>query len=43
MLQVIEKQGNEPSGISGAEFGAIVNSDSRRWGEVIRAANIKLE
>ncbi|MEO8278739.1 MAG: tripartite tricarboxylate transporter substrate binding protein [Ideonella sp.] len=43
MLQAIAKQGNDPSGISGAEFAAIVTSDSLRWGEVIRAANIKLD
>mgnify|MGYP001797112132 CR=1 FL=1 len=28
---------------AGAEFAAIVASDSQRWGEVIRAANIKLD
>jgi tripartite-type tricarboxylate transporter receptor subunit TctC len=43
MLKLIEAQGNEPSGIAGAEFAAIVKSDSERWGEVIRAAKIKLD
>lgn len=43
MLKLIEAQGNEPSGIAGAEFAAIVKSDSERWGEIIRAAKIKLE
>jgi tripartite-type tricarboxylate transporter receptor subunit TctC len=43
MLKLIESQGNEPSGASGADFAAIVKSDYDRWGEVIRAANIKLE
>ena len=43
MLTAIETQGNEPSGVSGAEFAAIVSSDSERWGEVIRAANIRLD
>ena len=42
-LKLIESQGNEPSGISGAEFGAIVKGDTERWGEVIRAAKIKLD
>ena len=39
----IAAQGNEPSGASGAEFAAIVKSDHDRWGEVIRAAKIKLD
>lgn len=43
MIKLIEAQGNEPSGIAGAEFAAIVKSDSERWGEVIRAAKIKLD
>ena len=43
MLKLIESQGNEPSGASGADFAAIVRSDYERWGEVIKAANIKLE
>jgi tripartite-type tricarboxylate transporter receptor subunit TctC len=43
MLKLIESQGNEPSGASGAEFAAIVKGDSERWGEVIRAAKIKLD
>jgi tripartite-type tricarboxylate transporter receptor subunit TctC len=43
MLKAIEAQGNDPSGASGAEFAAIVTSDSERWGEVIRAAKIKLD
>jgi tripartite-type tricarboxylate transporter receptor subunit TctC len=43
MLKLIEAQGNEPSGVSGAEFAAIVKGDSERWGEVIRSANIKLD
>ena len=40
---LIETQGNEPSGASGADFAAIVQRDSERWGEVIRAARIKLD
>lgn len=43
MLKAIDQQGNEPSGASGAEFAAIVASDRERWGEVIRAAKIKLD
>jgi len=43
MLKAIDQQGNEPSGASGAEFAAIVKSDHDRWGEVIRAAKIKLD
>jgi tripartite-type tricarboxylate transporter receptor subunit TctC len=43
MLKLIESQGNEPSGASGTDFAAIVRSDYERWGEVIKAANIKLE
>jgi tripartite-type tricarboxylate transporter receptor subunit TctC len=43
MLKAIEVQGNEPSGVSGAQFAAIVASDSERWGEVIRAAKIRLD
>lgn len=43
MLKSIEQQGNEPSGASGDDFTAIVKSDHERWGEVIRAAKIKLD
>ncbi len=43
MLKLIEAQGNEPSGTSGAAFAAIVRHDSERWGEVIKAAQIKLD
>ncbi|MBL8334586.1 MAG: tripartite tricarboxylate transporter substrate binding protein [Rubrivivax sp.] len=43
MLKSIDQQGNEPSGASGAEFAAIVASDRERWGEVIRAAKIRLD
>lgn len=43
MVKAIEAQGNQPSGVSGAEFAAIVRSDYERWGEVIKAANIKLD
>ncbi|MEO6031752.1 MAG: tripartite tricarboxylate transporter substrate binding protein, partial [Burkholderiaceae bacterium] len=43
MLKLIETQGNEPSGVSGAAFAAIVRSDSERWGEVIKAAHIRLD
>ena len=43
MLKLIETQGNEPSGASGPAFAAIVKNDSERWGEVIKAANIKLD
>ena len=31
------------SGAPAAEFAAIVRADSERWGEVIRAARIKLD
>jgi tripartite-type tricarboxylate transporter receptor subunit TctC len=43
MLKMIEQQGNEPSGASGADFAAIVKRDYERWGEVIRAAKVKLD
>jgi tripartite-type tricarboxylate transporter receptor subunit TctC len=43
MLKTIELQGNEPSGATGADFAAIVKRDHDRWGEVIRAAKIKLD
>jgi tripartite-type tricarboxylate transporter receptor subunit TctC len=43
MLKLIDAQGNEPSGASGPAFAAIVKNDSERWGEVIKAANIKLD
>lgn len=43
MLKLIETQGNEPSGLSGDAFAAIVKNDSQRWGEVIRSAGIKLD
>ncbi len=43
MLKLIASQGNEPSGAAGADFAAIVKTDYNRWGEVIKAANIKLD
>jgi tripartite-type tricarboxylate transporter receptor subunit TctC len=43
ILKLVELQGNEPSGASGADFAAIVQRDTERWGEVIRAAKIKLD
>jgi tripartite-type tricarboxylate transporter receptor subunit TctC len=43
MLKMIEQQGNEPSGASGADFANIVKRDYERWGEVIRAAKVKLD
>ena len=43
MLKLIELQGNEPSGVSGAAFAEIVRHDSERWGEVIKAAHIRLD
>ena len=43
MLKLIDQQGNEPAGASLGEFAAIVKTDSQRWGEVIRAAKIKLD
>jgi tripartite-type tricarboxylate transporter receptor subunit TctC len=43
MVKLIEQQGAQPSGASGPEFAAIVKSDYERWGEVIRAAKIKLD
>ncbi|GAP35780.1 tripartite tricarboxylate transporter substrate binding protein [Piscinibacter sakaiensis] len=42
-LKLVEQQGNEPSGAAGAEFAEIVRKDHERWGEVIRAAHIRLE
>lgn len=36
-------QGTEPSGITPAEFDAVVRNDRKRWTEVIRAAGIKAE
>ena len=43
MVKSIEQQGAEPSGTSGPAFAAIVKSDHDRWGEVIRAAKIRLD
>jgi tripartite-type tricarboxylate transporter receptor subunit TctC len=43
ILKLVQLQGNEPSGAPAAEFAAIVRADSERWGEVIRAAKIKLD
>jgi len=36
-------QGAEPSGITPEEFARILREDTKRWTEVIRAANIKAE
>ena len=43
MLALIETQGNEASGAGAAEFARIVASDSMKWGEVIKAAGIRLD
>ncbi|QNN55824.1 tripartite tricarboxylate transporter substrate binding protein [Diaphorobacter ruginosibacter] len=43
MLSLIETQGNEASGAGAAEFARIVASDSVKWGEVIKAAGIRLD
>lgn len=43
VLKLVQLQGNEPSGAPAAEFAAIVRADSERWGEVIRAAKIRLD
>lgn len=43
MLQRIAAQGNEPSGIAGAEFDAIVQNDSAHRGAIVRAVKLKLD
>ncbi|PZP98002.1 MAG: tripartite tricarboxylate transporter substrate binding protein [Variovorax paradoxus] len=43
ILKLVQLQGNESSGAPAAEFAAIVRADSERWGEVIRAARIRLD
>lgn len=43
MLSMIETQGNEASGAGPAEFARIVANDSVKWGEVIKAAGIRLD
>jgi tripartite-type tricarboxylate transporter receptor subunit TctC len=40
--QQFERLGMQPVGGSPAEMAALVHDETRRWGEVIKAANIKL-
>ena len=39
----IAAQGGEPGGIAPAEFGRLIEEETRRWAEVISRANIKPE
>lgn len=41
--KLLAAQGAEPSGIKPEELGRILRDDTKRWGEVIRAARIKVE
>lgn len=41
--KTVEPLGYIPTGSTPAEFGAYVQSETRRWGEVVRKADIKLE
>ena len=39
----LSAQGTEPAFTSAAQFGEFIAAEQKRWGEVIRTANIKLE
>lgn len=41
--KLVEPLGYIPTGSTPAEFGSFVQTETRRWGEVIRKADIKLE
>lgn len=41
--KMVEPLGYIPTGSTPAEFGSFVQSETKRWGEVIRKADIKLE
>jgi tripartite-type tricarboxylate transporter receptor subunit TctC len=43
MSQWFATIGDEPAGGTPEEFGALIASDSKKWGEVIERAGIKLE
>jgi len=43
VMQVIQSQGNEVSGVGPKEYAEIVRRDYERWGDVIRKANLSLD
>ena len=43
MREKLVAQGAEPSGITPEEFGKLMREETKRWTEVIRKANVKVE
>jgi hypothetical protein len=43
MREALRKQGLAPGGGSPHEFAVMVEEESRKWGPVISAANIRLD
>jgi tripartite-type tricarboxylate transporter receptor subunit TctC len=37
----LEKQGAQPSGMPTAEFAAFVKSERKKFGDIVKAANIQ--
>jgi tripartite-type tricarboxylate transporter receptor subunit TctC len=43
MREKLVAQGAEPSGITPEEFGTLIREETKRWTEVIRKANVKID
>ncbi|HUG57186.1 MAG TPA: tripartite tricarboxylate transporter substrate binding protein [Candidimonas sp.] len=43
VLKQLAVQGAEPRGSSASDYSAYIQSETKRWGDVIRAANVKLD
>jgi tripartite-type tricarboxylate transporter receptor subunit TctC len=43
IVRQLERLGMQPVGGSPADMAAFVHEETRRWGEVIKAANLKPE
>jgi tripartite-type tricarboxylate transporter receptor subunit TctC len=43
LLDALRNQGAEPMNGTSAQFGAFVASEIRKWGEVVRAVDLKAE
>ena len=43
LIERYETLGAEPLGSTPTEFAALVASDVKRWGEIVRAAKLKID
>jgi tripartite-type tricarboxylate transporter receptor subunit TctC len=43
LVEALRNQGAEPMNATTAQFGAFVTSEIKKWGEVVRAVDLKAE